>query len=298
MGELVRVNYSEGHREDATFIPEGFKRIPTGISHFDSIIKGGLPSGTTILLLGEMGAGAEEFAYTAAAKTLLVKNQPELSDFFLGRRISADELPDKVCYVTFSRSREDVLREIAISFNRDFYEAFRDNVVFKDFSDVYFRHTVVPSNWAGAGASIFGKKEDDSLLASLVRFMDENAPDSLVIIDSVTDLVVSADIDMDQLISVLKGMQRMSKKWGGLVLLKLTRDILDERVQRKIMDCMDGSFVFEWSRFIQTSRRQRYLYVEKFISILPHLDKERIARFATIVTAQDGFVVIDTERIG
>jgi hypothetical protein len=42
----------------------------------------------------------------------------------------------------------------------------------------------------------------------------------------------------------------------------------------------------------------RYMYVDKFISLLPHLDKERIARFATVVTAQSGLVVIDTERIG
>jgi hypothetical protein len=34
------------------------------------------------------------------------------------------------------------------------------------------------------------------------------------------------------------------------------------------------------------------------MSILPHLDMERIARFATTVTAQSGLVVIDTERIG
>jgi len=65
-----------------------------------------------------------------------------------------------------------------------------------------------------------------------------------------------------------------------------------------VMDSVDGALVFEWSKFAQTSRRQRYLYVEKFMSILPHLDKERIARFATVVTAESGLVVIDTERVG
>ena len=90
----------------------------------------------------------------------------------------------------------------------------------------------------------------------------------------------------------------MSKRWGGVIYLVLTHDILDERKQRMIMDSVDGSLVFEWSRFANSSKRQRYLYVEKFMSILPHLDKERIARFATVVTAQSGLVVIDTERIG
>ena len=64
-----------------------------------------------------------------------------------------------------------------------------------------------------------------------------------------------------------------------------------------IMDSVDGALVFEWSRYANSSKRQRYMYVEKFISILPHLNKERIARFATTVSALSGLVVIDTERI-
>jgi hypothetical protein len=119
-----------------------------------------------------------------------------------------------------------------------------------------------------------------------------------VIIDSITDLVVNAKIDIYDLVSVLRGMQRIAKKWGGIVYLVLTRDILDEMKQRMIMDSVDGALVFEWSKFLRSSKRQRYMYVEKFMSILPHLDKERIARFATVVTAQSGLVVIDTERVG
>jgi hypothetical protein len=97
---------------------------------------------------------------------------------------------------------------------------------------------------------------------------------------------------------VLRGMTRIAKQWNGIVYLILTRDIVDERKQRMIMDSVDGALVFEWSKFAMSSKRQRYLYVEKFMSILPHLDKERIARFATVVTSESGLVVIDTERVG
>ncbi len=84
-------------------------------------------------------------------------------------------------------------------------------------------------------------------------------------------------------------MQRVTKRWDGVVYLILTKDIVDERMQRMIMDSVDGALVFEWSKFAISSRRQRYLYVEKFMSMLPHLDKERIARFATMVTARAGW---------
>jgi len=276
------------------------KRIPTGVADFDSIIKGGLPVGSTVLLLGELGAGQVEFAYTSAAKLALVKEHPESAAYFLGHAALNHEMPQKICYVTFSRSKEDVLQEIKVSFNEDFYNAFERNVLFKDFSGVYFSKTLVPKSWGGESSSIFGQKSEDkeNILEALVDFMDQNAPDSLMIIDSLTDLALSASIEMNDLIQVLRGMSRISKKWNGIVYMILTKDIVDTRKQCMIMDSVDGALVFEWSKFAMSSKRQRYLYVEKFMSILPHLDKERIARFATVVTAESGLVVIDTERVG
>jgi KaiC/GvpD/RAD55 family RecA-like ATPase len=273
------------------------RRIPTGVADFDSIINGGFPAGSVVLLLGELGAGQVEFSLTSAAKLALVKDHPESLEYFLGRSLKNRKLPEKLCYVTFARSEEDILQEISISFNDEFYEAFKNNVVFKDFSSSYFKHTLVPSSWTG-DKSLFGSKAEDNVLEGLVEFLDENAPESLIIIDSITDLVVNAKIEINDLISVLRGMQRMAKKWGGVIYLILAEDILEKRLQKMIMDSVDGSLVFEWSKFQRSSKRQRYLYVEKFMSILPHLDKERIARFATVVTSQSGLVVIDTERIG
>ena len=64
-----------------------------------------------------------------------------------------------------------------------------------------------------------------------------------------------------------------------------------------IIDSVDGVLVFEWSRHTTSSKRQRYIYIAKFVSLMPHLDEQRIARFATTLTSQSGLVVIDTERI-
>ena len=271
--------------------------VPSGAADFDSIIKGGFPPCSVVLLVGELGAGQTEFALTSAAKLCMAKERPESRPFMLGRAKDA-KLPDKICYITFSRSRDEVLQEIKSAFNDEFYDAFDRNVQFKDFSDAYFRRTVVPRSWAGESSSIFSSGPQDNVLESLVNYLDENAPGSMIIIDSLTDLVVSANIEITDLVAVLRGMQRVSKKWGGVVYLVLTDNVLDERKQRMLEDSVDGSLFFEWSRLGNSSKRQRYLYVEKFISLLPHLEKERIARFATVVTAQSGLVVIDTERIG
>src|SRR5256886_16075821 len=52
------------------------RKVPTGIADLDSIVDGGLPSGSTILLCGDIGAGVEEDVYTAASKTGPARRRP------------------------------------------------------------------------------------------------------------------------------------------------------------------------------------------------------------------------------
>lgn len=275
-------------------------RIPTGVADFDSIIQGGLPVGSVVLLLGDVGGGGLEFALTSAAKIGIVKEFPETRTFMLGDAGKAGILPEKMCYITFSRSKYDILREVKMSFNKDFFESLKSELLFKDFSKNYFSQTVVPTSWLGPEQQdVFsGEKKEDGLLESLVDFLDQNAPRSMVIMDSLTDLVVSETINFQDVVALIKGIQRMAKSWGCVVYLILTDEILDRKRQQMIIDSVDGVFKFEWAKFHHTSKRQRYLYVEKFMSVLPHLDQERIARFATLITSQSGFVVINTERVG
>jgi KaiC/GvpD/RAD55 family RecA-like ATPase len=276
------------------------QRIPTGVADFDSIIQGGLPAGSVVLLLGDVGGGGHEFALTSAAKIGIVKEFPDTRAFMLGDAGKKGVLPDKMCYITFSRSKNDILQDVRLSFNKDFYESLKTNLLFKDFSKDYFMHTVVPTSWLDSEETqgIFSDKKKDGLLESLVDFLDVNAPKSMVIMDSLTDLVVSETIPFQDVVALLKGIQRMAKKWSSVFYLVLTDEILDRKRQQMIIDSVDGVFKFEWAKFHHTSKRQRYLYVEKFMSVLPHLDQERIARFATLITSQSGFVVINTERVG
>jgi len=275
------------------------RRIPTGVADFDSIVGGGLPTGSVVLLLGDVGGGGLEFALTSAAKIGIVKEFPETKAFMLGHAGKDGLLPERLSYVTFSRSRNDILREVQLSFNRDFFESLSSNLMFKDFSKGYFIRTVVPTAWTDSHESeLFSEKPEDGVLESLVNFLDGHAPRSLVIIDSLTDLVVSETVKFEDIVSLLKGIQRMAKKWESVFYIILTDEILDRRHQQMVIDSVDGVLRFEWAKFQHTSKRQRYLYVEKFMSVLPHLDQERIARFATLITSQSGFVVINTERVG
>ena len=271
------------------------RKVPTGIADLDSIVLGGFPSGSTVLLSGDIGAGMQEYIYTAASKIALVNERPEARHYYLGDHCDESDLPAQVCYITFSRSREIILQELATSFNGDYYRAFRDHTVFKDFSRMYFRHSVVPASWTHE-EDMFDLPSTN-ILEELVTFLDENAPDSMVVIDSLTDLAISDLVEIRDLVTTIKGLQRAAKQWNGLVYLLLTRGILEHRHEQLLMDSTDGCLVFEWRTSARSSSRQRYMYLEKFTGVLPHLPRDKIARFPTMVSANNGLVVLYMERI-
>lgn len=273
-------------------------RIPTCVAAFDSIIKGGVPAGSVILLLGEIGSGQTEFAYTSAAKLALAQSKPNLRKGILCVYTPNIIIPEKICYVSFTKSRRDVLREVAISFNEEYYNAFRENLVFKDFSRLYFKHSIVPPSWSAQEGSLFSSAENShNLLEELINFLDQNGRNNLVIIDSLTDLLISPNVEVEKLLSILKGMQRVSKEWGGLIYMILSKNVASSHVEKAISDLADGLLVFDWSKSTIYSKRQRYMYVGKFIGVLPHLDQANIARFMTDISGRRGFVVANTERI-
>src|SRR5438094_8015398 len=63
------------------------------------------------------------------------------------------------------------------------------------------------------------------------------------------------------------------------------------------MDSTDGCLVFEWRSSPRSSNRQRYMYLEKFTGVLPHLPRDKIARFPTMVSSNHGLVVAFMERL-
>src|SRR3989304_815520 len=166
--------YSSAETLNKVVDPFALQKVPTGIADLDAIVDGGFPEGSLVLLLGDIGAGMQEYVYTAGSKLALVSRDPELRHYFLGHACDDSVLPERICYVTFSRSREAILQEIGGAFNVDFLAAFQDFSTFKDFSGTYFRNSVVPAGWTHED-SAFGAPSEN-ILENLVAFLDENAP--------------------------------------------------------------------------------------------------------------------------
>ena len=270
-------------------------KVPTGIADLDSIVNGGFPAGSTVLLNGDIGAGMLEYVYTAASKLAIVREHPHMRHYFLGPACDDSVLPERICYITFARPRDVILQEVAASFNPEFADAFAARAEFRDFSAAYFRNSVVPSSWTHQESPF--ESHSENVLESLVEYLDANGDNAFVVIDSLTDLVEAETVALKDLVTTVKGLQRAAKGWGGVVYLLLTRGILERRHEQMVIDSVDGCLVFEWRTYANSSRRQRSMYVEKFTQVLPHLNRDKIARFPTMVTSQQGLVVVYMERI-
>ncbi|MCE8426466.1 MAG: hypothetical protein J5U17_11905 [Candidatus Methanoperedens sp.] len=274
------------------------KKIPTGIESFDPILGGGLPSGSTVLLLGDTGAGDYEFALTSCARTLMY---PRSSDNNI-------IIPEKVIYISITRSKEDVMKEVALSFPH-LYEVLMDSArqnrfEFKDFSEAYFAGSFIPASWTSLSKealsfdSLKWTDEKKNLVGALIEYLDKNAAGSIVLLDSLTALAqyCLSSIEWKDLIVFLRGLQRVSKKWDGIVYAILSQGIFDKGKQEECVECMDGVMVFDWEE-PGSSQRKRVMYLKKFRGLLPVLDQEDIVNFEIQIDTVKGFEISNIKRV-
>lgn len=273
-------------------------RIPTGIDSLDPILQGGLPSGSLILLLGEIGAGDSEFVLTSSARLLM--GQVKQNNGII--------MPKKVCYISFTRSKEDIIKEIALSFP-DYHKILDSNnskngFEIKDFSDSYFARSFIPAAWRSSSGtqlsfdSLKWNEEQKNLVETLIDYLDKNAAGSVVIIDSLTALTQYCleRMEWNDLILFLRGLQKASKTWDGLIYAILSEGIFDNSKQEEISECMDGVMVFEWEK-MGPSQRKRVMYLKKFRGVLPGLCEDNIVNFETQISPLKGFEVSNVKRV-
>lgn len=257
------------------------KRIPTGVSSLDAIVGGGFPSGSLVLLSGGEGSGNVEFAYTSATTFAAIKKSSSAS----GLREGVG-LPEQVCYLSLSRSRSDIIDEIARSFSSEFHELFEETVNFKDLSSEYFANLQVSPEWTHKTGK---KTKAGGIRTSLVDILDKNAKTSVVILHSLNDLARLYGDNQKWLISFLLGLQQMAKVWDGLIYVIFTPGALDSRIETEIKSCFDGILKFEWTQ-TGAIKRQRTMYFEKFRGLLPHIE-ERLGPFTIEITNRAGLVI-------
>ncbi|WP_292346816.1 MULTISPECIES: ATPase domain-containing protein [unclassified Methanoregula] len=260
--------------------------MPTGISSLDPILDGGVPPGSVILLLGDLGAGNAEFVFSSMVNSL---------DASAAGEQKGNRGPKEIWYVTITRVKEDIRNEILQSFHLDNIERLVDTIRFEDLSEQYFDHSVVPDEWY-SHSDVFTRLQkrtgQESMVTRLSKVIDSVQPGSLIVIDSVTDLAtqLSQQDAWSNLSGFLRGLQRVSKTRGITSYLLLSSGILDSSRERELADIADAVLLFRWEE-TQGARRQRVMYFEKFRGVMPHLEERDLVKFAVRISETSGFEV-------
>jgi KaiC/GvpD/RAD55 family RecA-like ATPase len=275
-------------------------RIPTGVPDFD-FLTGGFPVGSLVLLFGEAGSGHQEFALTSAVHLMLHYDNPDLHRFYLGAAKGPFVYPESVAYVSLSRSKEQVLGELEGSFAGLYPQILERHLEFRDLSPSYFQDTVVPSSWASLSGTLLGGEtagtRPDGPLRAVAEAVDALGPRRLVLVDSLTDLFVREGIGPGDVLTLLKGLRRRAKAWGGLVYLLLSQGVAAPAIEQAVFDSTDGVLQFRWVASPNSSHRQRSMVISKFMPLLARLPAEFLGRFLIRVHSSNGLVTTQYERV-
>jgi len=276
------------------------ERIPFGVARLDTLLEGGAPPGSVVLLSGETGAGARAFLQTSAAMNALARADEDLFDLHYGDLHARSAVPPAVHYLSFTAGPDEIRREMSDTMSDDVAAAAVDAVSFRDLSPEYFQLSAVPPEWyLGETATLQGmadRDRSDEVLSALGGYLTANAADSLVVIDSVTDLVSTPDGELtwNDVAILLKGLGRAAARWRGLILLLVNEDALTDTEFGALMDAVDGTLQFAWDT--GGSQRARTMVVRAFRGVLPRLEAENIVRFETEIH-EGGFDISDVRKI-
>ncbi|NLV14649.1 RAD55 family ATPase [Haloarcula argentinensis] len=276
------------------------KRIPFGIRQLDSIINGGAPAGSVVLLSGEAGAGSREFMHTSALINGLGKVDGELHDLYYGD-LSADAVaPEEVHYISFTASEAQLVSEMRLAMDDDVVDKGSEAVEFHDLSERYFHISPVPRDWyASETASITdlrARHEREDLLGTLGMVLNEVSAGNLVVIDSLSDLVSATDeeVSWSDISSLVQGIQKAAHQWGGLILLHVNPETLSSVQHGQLVDASHGTMEFAWES--GGSTRARTLVVQQFRGVLSQIEDEDIVQFETEL-GEAGFDISDVRKI-
>jgi KaiC/GvpD/RAD55 family RecA-like ATPase len=270
--------------------------IPTGIPSLDPLLFGGLPPGSFVLLIGESGAGCEEFAYTSITNLshLKTRSDPKLT--------TGITLPQRILYITITRRKEDIIQDISRGFARDM-RAELQKVHFTDLSDIYFNKSLVPIHWYSKNNDATEQTEtknqvSDNILTALSNRLDQTPHQSLIVLNTLTELATQfpAKTTWPEFTAYLRGLQRALKMWGSCMYLILTHGILNSWQECELGDISDAVIHFQWE-VTPTAKRQRVLFIDKFRGVLPQLEEKELMKFTVKITPSHGFEVSNIRAI-
>ncbi len=278
-------------------------RIPTYIPSIDKIIGGGMPVGTTMLIVAEPGSGGQEFIFTSIANYCReLKN----STFPISEDIHH---PESVYYVTQKSSKSTFIRMMKQQFTYldsiDFEKGILDkHVIFLDIGDIFFARSIVPHTWY-SNKSItehlmhLPPSDEYGGLTYLAGLVDKVPEYSTVYMDCLTPYLsyFSEPDKWRHLVSLLYGISRAAQSRHITFLFLLTANILTQTKEIEIGNAFGAILHLGWQKSPTAMTRQRQMYIEKFVGVLSTLAPRDIAIYNVSVSLDTGFEISNLRRV-
>ncbi|WP_202319615.1 hypothetical protein [Archaeoglobus neptunius] len=247
-------------------------KFPTGIEFLDKQIEGIEPG--IVVLCESSGSGGKEFGITS-----ILNNAKKF----------------RTWYLAIARPQDIVERDIKLIFPEREVEIDFEIV---SFADYYFMDTLVPLKWVSdRKPGIEFLKGEKNIFNKLVEFFDAIEEESIVFLDSLTDLarIAKSKLGWENLVNVLKGLHVLCVRKNVLLMTLLTSNIFDRGEEEELLDQADGVIIFEWE--VQKESMARWMYFRKFIGVLPKLEKERISKYNVRIDPALGFTISKVMRV-
>jgi archaellum biogenesis ATPase FlaH len=276
-------------------------RIPFGIDRLDELIDGGAPPGSVVLLAGEAGAGSREFLYTSAVMNGLARAGEDLFDLHYGEVPDGAKLPEAVHYISFTGEEAQLREEVGMSMDTEIAETGLEPVQFESLSQPYFHASPVPRGWYTAETPEIKNlrkrhEEREELLSAFGNALSERAPNNLVVVDSLSDLVgtIGENLSWSDITYLVSGLQKAAHQWQGLILLHVNHETLTDVELGQLMEACSGTLRFQWET--GGSTRARTLVVKQFRGVLSQIEEENIVQFEAEL-GDAGFDISDVRKI-
>lgn len=122
--------------------------IPFGVSRLDSMLDGGVPTGSVVLLATEPGAGGRKFAQTSAAMNALATTDNEAFErHYRGIDHEGVIVPASVHYLSVAATTDSLEAALTETVSTEIAKRAATGITYHDLSAAYFDATDVPEAW-------------------------------------------------------------------------------------------------------------------------------------------------------
>ncbi|MFC7043269.1 hypothetical protein [Halonotius sp. GCM10025705] len=122
--------------------------MPFGVSRLDSMLDGGVPTGSVVLLATEPGAGGRKFAQTSAAMNALATTDNEAFErHYRGIDHEGVIVPASVHYLSVAATTDSLEAALTETVSTEIAARAAAGITYHDLSATYFDATDVPAAW-------------------------------------------------------------------------------------------------------------------------------------------------------